>query len=363
MKKEKVLFIKKSDTNSKFILNDLSILNEKYLTTLKNVSVSNNVFIFAAMLKEFFYLLLNVWKYQIIYIWFADYHSFLPILFCKIAGIKSIICAGGYESTYIPEINTGVYVSKSLSQKIRMYCTIYSLNNCTIILTVDETLINNVNNYIYSDSKENKPLYDGIKHFIPSLKSNIRTLHLGFDSEFFKKIDSLEREYSVVTAGLIVNENEFKRKGIDLLIEAAKLMPDVKFIFIGLNEEYFKLISGLKLKNIKPIKKIRYDQLILEYSKSKVFAQISMFEGMPSTLCEAMLCECIPVGSDVNGIPKIICESGYIIKNRNLQEIVQKLYKALNSPEDLGLKARNHIISNFSLKRRKELLLKIIEEL
>lgn len=361
MDKKKALFIKKSDTNSKFILNDLDILKIKYLTALRNVKVANNAFIFITLLREFFYLFFNIWKFKLVYIWFADYHSFLPILFCKVTGIRSIICAGGYESTYIPEINTGVYVSKTFPQKIRMFCTKFSLNNCSEILTVDESLIINVNTYIYSNIPEKYPLEDGIKYFIPNLKSNIRTMHLGFDAEVFKKKENIKKEYSIVTAGLIVNENEYQRKGIDLLIEAAKLMPEVKFTIIGLNDEYYNFLRVMDLKNIEPLKKISYDQLIIEYSKSKVFAQISMFEGMPSTLCEAMLCECIPVGSNVNGIPKIIGNNGYLVNKRNIQEIVQVFNKALNSPEELGVKARNHIISNFSLNKRKELLFKVLE--
>ncbi len=363
MHKKRALFIKKSDTNSKFILNDLDILDKKYFTTLKNVKVSNNLYIFVTLLKEFFYLLFNIWKYRIVYIWFADYHSFFPILFCKIIGIKSVICAGGYESTYIPEINTGIYVNKTFPQKIRMFCAKFSLNNCSVILTVDETLIENVNSYIYSDVPGKMPLNDGIKHFIPSLKSPIKALHLGFDSEIFRRKDDIKKEYSVVTAGLIVNDNEFRRKGIDLLIEAAKIMHDVKFIFIGLNNDYYNYFLNLNLKNAVLLKKIDYDELIYQYSKSKVFAQISMFEGMPSAICEAMLCECIPVGSNVNGIPKIIGKYGFIVENKDINEIVDKLYKALNSPEDMGIKARKHIISNFSLNRRNELLINTLEQL
>ncbi|MEO8513193.1 MAG: glycosyltransferase family 4 protein [Ignavibacteria bacterium] len=363
MSKKRALFIKKSDTNSKFILNDLDILNEHYLTTLKNVKISNNLFIFAILLKEFFYLLFNIWKYRIVYIWFADYHSFFPILFCRLLGIKSVISAGGYESTYIPEINTGVYVGRTLPQRIRMFCVKFSLNNCSVILTVDETLIENVNDYIYSDIPGKKPLQDGIKHFIPSLKSKIKPLYLGFDPGIFRRNENIKKEYSVVTAGLIVNDNEYRRKGIDLLIEAAKIMPDVRFIFIGLNDEYIDYFQKLNLKNAVLNKKVEYDELISEYSKAKVFAQISMFEGMPSAICEAMLCECIPVGSNVNGIPKVIGNCGYIVKNRNVNEIVQKLYEALNSPEELGIEARKHIISNFSLEKRKDLLLKTLEEI
>jgi glycosyltransferase involved in cell wall biosynthesis len=141
------------------------------------------------------------------------------------------------------------------------------------------------------------------------------------------------------------------------------LMKDVKFTIIGLSEEYYDNLSKLNLPNVTLLKKISYDELILEYCRAKVFAQISMFEGMPSTLCEAMLCECIPVGSNVNGIPKIIGETGFIVNKRDLNELISQLYEALNSTEDRGLKSREHIVSNFSLKRRREILLETLDRI
>ncbi|MCI0449602.1 MAG: glycosyltransferase family 4 protein [Chlorobi bacterium] len=363
MKKFKILFIKKYDANPKFILNDIEILKGKFDVKVNNVKTKNSIFIIITLIKEFFYLLFNTWRFRIIFIWFADYHSFLPVSFAKIFGKKCVICAGGYECTYIPEINMGVFTGETFSKKVRSFCASYSLRNCGIILPVDESLIENVNTYIYSDLPNKTPLKDGMKKFLPALKTKIETIYLGYDSEAFRKINNNPKEYSVLSAGLIINDDEYKRKGFDLLIESAKYMKDVKFVLIGLNDEYAEKLSKLELRNVRLLKILNYEKLIEEYSKAKVFAQISMFEGLPSTICEAMLCECIPVGSNVNGIPKIIDEYGFLINKRNVKDVIETLYKALNSPEELGLKARNHIINNFSLQNRKARLLNVLNNL
>ena len=363
MTKERILFVKKYNTNPKFMTNDFDILSRGYIVTLKNVKTTNNIFIISALISEFFYLLFNIWQYKIIYIWFADYHSFLPVLFAKLARKKSVICAGGYECTYIPEIKCGVFTYSSFKEKVRAFCASYSLKNCTIILPVDDSLIENTNTYIYSGNPDKPPLKDGIKNFIPGIETNFETVYLGYDPDIFFKPPDIKKERTVLSAGLIVNDDEFKRKGFDLLINAAKVMTDVNFVLIGFNSGYYGKIINKVTPNVKLVKITDYNTLIAEYRKAKVFAQISMFEGMPSTLCEAMMCECIPVGSNVNGIPKIIGDTGFIVYKKNIDETMLALSKAVNAPDSIGIKARQRVLTNFSLDARKDKLLNVLNSL
>jgi glycosyltransferase involved in cell wall biosynthesis len=363
MKKQKALFVKKAVTNPKFMTNDLEILKEKYSVKLKDINTPGNILIFFPLLRQFFYLLYNIWKFEIVYIWFADYHSYLPVFFAKLTGKKSIICAGGYECTYIPEINCGVFTNESFSKRVRAYCVKFSLKNCSMILPVDETLIKNTNTYIYSDTEGKPPLKDGIKEFIPEIKTPMETIYLGYDAELFKPSEGAARENAVVSAGLIVNDDEFKRKGFDLLIEAAAQMPEVKFILIGFSNDHYEKTKTKISANVELHKILSYGRLTEIYSRAKVFAQISMFEGMPSTICEAMLCGCTPVGSDVNGIPRIIDGLGEVIKKKDISCVVESLQKALKYDKESANKARDSIVTRFSLETRSEKLLNTIEKL
>ncbi|HRJ85429.1 MAG TPA: glycosyltransferase family 4 protein [Ignavibacteria bacterium] len=361
--KKKILFIKNLYQNPKFITNDLEILSKQYDVKLLNFKSRRNALIIFSLMYQFFYLLFNIWKFDLVYIWFADYLSFYPVLFSKLAGKKSIICAGGYEATYIPEINMGVFTNASISKKVRAFCVRYSLKNCTCILPVDETLIEHTNNYIYSDIPGKAPLRDGIKHFIPGIKTEFRTMYLGYDSDFFRKSDNIIKERSVVSAGLIVNDDEFRRKGFDLLIEAAAEMPEVKFVLIGFDEQHLSKLKNSVTPNVELHGKVPYAKLVEEYSKAKVYAQFSMFEGMPSSICEAMLCECIPVGSDVNGIPKIINGCGYVISKKDTADVRDTILKALDQTEVFAAKARQHIILNFNYSNREKNLLQLVKSI
>jgi len=360
--KNKILFIKPAESNPKFITNDIEFLKSKYILTEYDVKTKKSVLIFS-LVKQYIYLLFNIYRFNLIYIWFADYHSFLPVLSSKIFHKKTILCAGGYEATFIAEINCGVFTNATLLKRIRRFAATFSLKNSHYVLPVDESLIENVNTYVYSDIPGKEPLKDGIKHFIPEIKSEIIAVHPGYDENIFKKSENIKKEHSVISAGLIMNENEYKRKGFDMLVEAAKILTDTKFVLIGLSEFYFEKLKSLNLSNLVLFNIIPYNQLIEEYSKAKVYAQLSLFEGLPSTICEAMCCECIPVGSNVNGIPRIIGDTGYIVYKKDIKEIVKNIKLALDSNDSLGKKARENIINNFSIKKREDKILSITESL
>jgi glycosyltransferase involved in cell wall biosynthesis len=82
---------------------------------------------------------------------------------------------------------------------------------------------------------------------------------------------------------------------------------------------------------------------------------------MPVSLGEAMLCECIPVGSNVNGIPDAIGETGVIVKQRDILELCKAVKGALSMESGESAKARTH--SLFSFERRSEKIESILNRL
>jgi glycosyltransferase involved in cell wall biosynthesis len=114
-----------------------------------------------------------------------------------------------------------------------------------------------------------------------------------------------------------------------------------------------------EIENLKVIPSSPVEILNEYYNKASVYFQVSITEGMPNSLGEAMLCECIPIGSNVNGIPDVIGNTGIIIYKRDLNELEMALNKAkfMNT----GPEARIHILENFSLEKRGKSLYKVLE--
>jgi glycosyltransferase involved in cell wall biosynthesis len=363
LSRDRILFVKHYKTNTKFIFNDYDILKEEYDVTLYTSDIKKNLSIVFSLLKQFTYLLFNTHKFKLIFIWFADYHSFLPVMFARFFKKKSVIAIGGFDATDIPEIEMGAFNEDDLRKKIRSKFLRYSLKNADRLLVVDDSLIRNTNNYIHSDIPGGKPVQDGILNFIPEIGNKIEIVYTGFDEKFFKRDESISKENFVLTVGNSFNDNEFRRKGFDMLIEAAGILPDMEFVIIGLNEEQLYKLSKQDLKNVKLISFVNMEDLKNYYNKAKVFAQLSLFEGQPNSLCEAMMMECIPVGSDVNGIPRVIGDTGFIVYKKDKFEIAEKIKAAMQSDESLGKAARKRIMDNFSMERRKNKILEITSKL
>lgn len=264
----------------------------------------------------------------------------------KIKSIRSYIIVGGYDASYVPEIQCGVF-NKPLRAKI---ATI-AYKNTSLIIPVDESLELGFNKYT--------GIKTGIRAFIPHLKTPIKIIPTSYDSEFWKPI--VTKQKIVLSVGAASTIQTFKRKGFDLLIEVAKKMPDVKFKLIGIKKELQNAVCTTVPTNVEMIDFLPHEQLLDYYAESKVYCQLSLNEGLQLSLCEAMFCECVPVGSNVNGIPKAIGDCGFILEQKNVEQAVDLIRKALESEEELGKKARARIQRLFPKNLREEMLLQVIK--
>lgn len=82
---------------------------------------------------------------------------------------------------------------------------------------------------------------------------------------------------------------------------------------------------------------------------------------MPNTLSEAMLLECIPVGSNINGIPDAIGDTGIVIKHRKVENLEAGIAEALKL--NSGKMARQRVLDMFSFEKREKEILNIMSEL
>ena len=69
-----------------------------------------------------------------------------------------------------------------------------------------------------------------------------------------------------------------------------------------------------------------------------------------------MLCECIPIGTRVGGIPTAIGDAGFLVDYNNEKQTIAAIRKGLTMSPDDGMRARLRIASQFTLSQREEAL-------
>lgn len=321
--KPNILFT--STFSTPFISTDIQLLQS--FAELKIVQSSG----VAALLKY----ILHLRKTDLTFSWFASVYSSILVLLTKIFHKPSIIVIGGIDVAREKEFNYGIWNSWWKAKLVG-----YGIRHATKILSVDESL---------KQEAIRLAKYDG---------RNISVLHTGYEKEQWTPHGKKER--IVLSVGAAPDFARVKIKGFDILFSVAEKMSDIQFIIIGISENIQKQLTIPK--NVTCLPKIAQTELLKYYQRAKVYAQLSRREGMPNTLCEAMLCECIPVGADVFGIPTAIGNAGFLVDINKHDEIQEKLFAALNSDDTLSLKARQRIIQQFPIERRKEKLQTLVSE-
>jgi len=338
-------------SKASFVEKDLYFFQKRF-DVIKEFSfgITGKFSVIILLLKQLIFLLKNIGKTNFIICQFVGYHTLLPVFLGKLFGKKVILIPGGIDCAKFPSINYGNYTKKWLGR-----ITNFSYRNATIILPVHECLVLSDYSYQTDDLPQ-----QGIKVHCPNLKTPIKVIHNGYDATVFNVKPTKRISNSFITiASNLDNKVRAKIKGLDLIIEVAKLLPQCNFYLIGISTN----INDLP-KNIMLIPYVPNHELPALLSNYEFYLQLSMSEGFPNALSEAMLCGCIPIGSAVTSIPEIISNTGFILSKKDPHLLKQSIEKALQcDKEKLSAAARKRILENYSLEKRELQLFKVIDSL
>lgn len=321
-KKANILFT--ATFSTPFIREDLSFL-QKHFSVTPVISSGPLTFFrwFPAILKA-----------DVSFSWFASVYSSILVLKMKLLGRRSVIVLGGVDVARMPEFNYGVWNSRWRSVLVR-----YGIMNADIVLAVDESLKTDAIRLAGYDGK------------------NIRVVPTGYDPVRWSPVGAKER--LVLTVAHCDTVTRAKIKGIDFLADVARNMPSEKFLLIGIKNEI--AVQFRLPMNVMVMDAVVQDELLKQYRSASVYFQPSRREGLPSTLCEAMLCDCSPVGTDVGGIPHAIGATGAVIPFGDIEKASAAIEYALSSDGNTG--SRERIAGHFTKQQREERLLDTIRAL
>ncbi len=271
---------------------------------------------------------------DVIFGWFASVYAAIAVLAGASLGKRTFLQLGGVDVANEPDLGYGIWTSGWRSRMVGQ-----ALRSATRVLAVDESL---------AEEAKLRARYDGL---------NIEVLPTGFDPE--KWSPGVEKERSVVCVASTPDEARVRIKGVDVLLAAAAKLPDVRFTVVGVRGELIGQLSAPPNVTLLPWVPQEAVRTILE--RSLVYCQPSRREGLPNALCEAMLCECIPVATAVGGNPRAVGNTGLLVEADDADALARALTMALALPRDHGRAARQHIIERFSRGRREQRLIELFE--
>ena len=356
MNKPGILYIKRAD--SSFVKADQKTLEREY--PVKPFLLKESKGKASLVLKLFemiWFVFRNRNEADYIITWFADYHSAILTFLGNMFNLRVIIFAGGQEAVSYPELGKGVY-----HHKIRGRFVKYALRNCFLIIPNHDSLIFHVNDYYQSSGKK-----DGMTYYNPDLKTRMEVIHNGIDTDKYYRDSSISKqEGTVLTVGTMTTTSDFYNKGFDLFIQLAERNPTLSFTLIGLKPSFADWVEEnyhvSRIPNLTIIYSFCPDEVLFQnYNQANIYIQASITEGMPNTLNEAMLCGCIPVGSNVNGIPDAIGSTGVIVQHRDIEELDQALHKALAMKTEKD--AIQHALTNYTQDIRAAAILSLLNSL
>ena len=279
--------------------------------------------------------------------WFADYHMALPALWSRTTGKPFGVVVGGYDANTVPSLEYGAGMSAWRAPIVRSV-----LRRAACSLAVTPSVLCDENRF----AEPPNILKTGLCVTEPEALPRAQVVPLGVAPGAWP-LGPSERAPRVLTVAVLNDQRTVRVKGVDLLVEAARDLPEVSFDVVGFGAAFREEAR----RWLRPPENMAFHlaqprrELVGWYQRASVYAQVSRIEaGLPMVLAEAMLCGCVPVGSQVGGIPDTVGEVGALVGAPNPADIAQALSRALRAPASARGAARRRVAEHFSLSQRQQ---------
>ncbi|HOZ42252.1 MAG TPA: glycosyltransferase, partial [Methanoculleus sp.] len=149
-----------------------------------------------------FAIFFGVLRTDITFSWFAHNHSYLAVMASRLLGKKSVVVIGGYEVANEPGIGYGAILDPELAKRVH-----YIIEHADCILAVSE--------------------FSKGEILAVAQPRRIEMIYNGIDTSVFSPEG--EKEDVVLTVCFVSTEN-IRVKGLDTFINAARQLPEVRFV-------------------------------------------------------------------------------------------------------------------------------------
>jgi glycosyltransferase involved in cell wall biosynthesis len=279
----------------------------------------------------------GVLRADLVFGWFASWHTFFPITLAWLLRKPSVMIVGGFDTANMPDIGYG-YQQGGL----RRAASRWIMRRASRLATNSE--------YSLSELARNAE--------VP--RERVTVIHHGVPDPFGEDPGPKEREALTVGA---INHTTLVQKGQVPFVEAAKLLPDVRFTFAGKwldgSVEELRARAG---ENVHFTGWLSNEDLNATYRRAAVYVQASRHEGFGLAVAEAMLAGCVPVVMNVTAMPEVVSDAGVLIESQEPADVADGVRRALELGPAAARGARERILSAFPMERRRDGILQVVHD-
>ena len=270
----------------------------------------------------------QVREHDLVFCWFASWHTFLPLQFAKLLGKPSVLIVGGYDVANMPEIDYG-----HQRGGLKRWVSRRAIRMATRLIT----------NSKYSQRE--------ISRNIGLTNGSVRMVYHGVPDRF-GRLQTEPRKPLALSVGNVDRSN-LRRKGHEPFVRAAALLPDVNFVLVGnWRDDAIEFLRSIATPNVTFTGRVTDDRLLEYYRKASVYVQPSLHEGFGLSVAEAMLAGCVPVTTGAGALREVIGDCGVEIASTDPSAIAKGILEGLSFSDDARATIRAQVLENFPLANR-----------
>lgn len=274
---------------------------------------------------------------DLVFGWFASWHTFFPITLAWLLRKPSVLVMGGFDSANMPDIGYG-----HQRGGLRMHASRWIFRRSGRLMTFSH--------YSREEIERNTP--------IPA--SRVTVVHLGVPDPFGEEPGSKERMALTVGA---VDRGTLVQKGQLPFVQAARELPEVPFVLAGKwLDDAVEQLRAAAAPNVEFTGWLSQDDLLDRYRRAGVYVQASRHEGFGLAVAEAMLAGCVPVVVNATAMPEVVGDAGVLIESQYPQDVAEGVRRALELGPDAARRARERILTSFPMESRREGVLRVVDE-
>jgi glycosyltransferase involved in cell wall biosynthesis len=279
-------------------------------------------------------------KSDVVFGWFASWHTFWPVTLARLLGRPSVVVIGGFDTAKLPEIDYGLQQRAVMGRVSR-----WVMRRATRLIT----------NSDYSRRE--------IEANIGALPHGVTVVHHGVPDPF-GELSHGGRERLALTVGIIERRN-LERKGLLAFVRAAAHLPDVEFVVAGkwIDDSVDELRAAAPA-NVTITGWVEQAELEALYRRAAVYVQASRHEGFGLSVAEAMLAGNVPVVSAAGALPEVVGDAGVVLQSEapGPDELAEGIRRALAVEDSDRERARRRVLEHFPMSARGDELERVVEE-